>query len=209
MEDKNKTKKELIIELENLRHSVSELEQLEARLNGTEQFMTESEERYRVLIENLSEGIFVFKDGFFRFASSRAVELLGYRADELISRSSLDLIHPDDREMVIRRRKSRMAGDDTPYEYTVRMVAHDGNIKWLDVMSRGILWHGERASLVSVTDATRRKAAEDALRESEDKTASDKFARMQENGYGKWTQKVRTGTAVPLWRIYLDTHPMN
>ena len=169
--------------------------------------MTESEERYRVLIENLSEGIFVVIDGFFRFASSSALELLGYRADELISRSSLDLIHPDDREMVIRRRKSRMAGDDTSYEYTVRMIAHDGNLKWLDVMSRVILWHGERASLVSVTDATRRKAAEDALRESE-----DRFRQVCENS-GEWIWEVDAkglpGTAVPLWRIYLDTHPMN
>jgi len=130
-----------------------------------EQALRESEERYRVLVENLNEGIFVVKDGFLQFVNPRALEFTGYSADELTSGSFLQFVHPDDREMVTQRHMNRMAGDDNPYEYTLRIVTKDGSLKWLLVASRMIVWQGERAALVSATDMTARKEAEEALRD--------------------------------------------
>lgn len=128
----------------------------------------EHEERYRVLVENLNEGIFVVKDGVLKFANPRSVEFTGYSADELTSGSFLEFVHPDDREMVVQRHTDRMAGDETPYQYPLRIVARDGSVKWLLVQSRMIPWQGERVSLVSATDITLLKVAENALRESEE-----------------------------------------
>ena len=85
----------------------------------------------------------------------------------MTSKPFLEFVHPDDREMVIKRHMSRMAGDDTPCEYTFRIIASDGTVKWLLVRTRMTDWEGEIAALVSATDITLRKAAEDALRESE------------------------------------------
>ena len=167
MENKDKIRDELINELQNLRQRLSELEKSEARLKETEQILRETEERYLVLLENLNEGIFVVKDGVLKFVNSRAVEFTGFSADELTSKPFLEFVHPDDREMVIQRHMSRMAGDDTPYEYSFRIIASDGTVKWLLVRTRMIHWEGEIAALVSTTDITLRKTAEDALRESE------------------------------------------
>ena len=116
MENKDKIRDELINELQNLRQRLSELEKSEARLKETEQILRETEERYLVLLENLNEGIFVVKDGVLKFVNSRAVEFTGFSADELTSKPFLEFVHPDDREMVIQRHMSRMAGDDTPYD---------------------------------------------------------------------------------------------
>ena len=131
--------------------------------------LRESEKLYRVLIENLHEGILVVRDGFIKFVNPRAVQFIGYSADELTSKSFLEVVHPGDREMVMQRHVSRMAGDATPYEYTVRIIAHDGSVKWLSAASSMITWNGERAARVCVADRTDRKQAEEALRESEER----------------------------------------
>ena len=143
-----------------------ELEKSEARLKLTEQLLRECEERYRVFLENLNEGIFVVKDGDLKFVNSRAVEFTGFSADELTSKPFLDFVHPDDREMVIERHMSRMARDDTPCGGELRIVNRNGSINWLLVRSRMIRWEGEITALVSETDITRRKQAEEQIKES-------------------------------------------
>jgi two-component system, cell cycle sensor histidine kinase and response regulator CckA len=127
----------------------------------------EHEVRYRVLVENLSEGVFVVRDGALQLVNSRVVEIAGYSADELTFGPFLKFVHPDDREMAMQQHMNRMAGDDTPHQFPMRIVARDGSVKWLFVASRMILWHGERASLISATDITSHKEADEALRESE------------------------------------------
>ena len=57
MNDQDKSKEQLVNELTNLRCKVSELEESEARLKGTERLLRESEERYRSLVENIDLGI--------------------------------------------------------------------------------------------------------------------------------------------------------
>ncbi|MBM4329150.1 MAG: PAS domain S-box protein [Deltaproteobacteria bacterium] len=130
-----------------------------------EKALRDSEDRYRALVENLNEGIFVVKDGVIQFINRRSVEFTGRSAEELTSRSFLEFVHPDDREMVIQRHRDRMAGDDTPYQYTLRIVAPDGKVMWLLAQSRMIPWQGDIAALVSATDISARIRAEQALYE--------------------------------------------
>ena len=97
-----------------------------------------------------------------------------------------------------------MAGDDTPYEYTVRIVNRDGNINWLLVMSRMIPWHGERAALVSATDITRRKAAEEQIGQAKeflnavvDNLPIAVFAKSAQNGqFILWNKAGSSGICV-------------
>ncbi len=132
------------------------------------------------------------KDGSIKFVNSRAVEFIGHSVDELTSRLFLEFVHPEDRELVLQKHISRMAGDDTPYEYPFRIVTRDGSVKWLYIMSRPISWYGERVALVCATDITAWKAGEDALRESEEKMRTLINAVPDiicfKNGEGRWLE---------------------
>ena len=139
-----------------------------SRRKKTEQALLESEERYRQLVENLNEGIFVVKEGTLVFANSRSIEFTGFSGEELTSKYFLDFVHPDDRERIMHQYAKRMKGDKEPHQYPVRIITRDGRTLWLLVQTRLIPWHGGEAILVSATDITLLKTTENALRESEE-----------------------------------------
>ena len=58
-----------------------------------------SERTFRALIENAHDGIVLYdRDGNIKFASSSVMKLGGYHDSELIGRSGLEFVHPDDLE---------------------------------------------------------------------------------------------------------------
>ncbi|MDQ7785466.1 MAG: PAS domain S-box protein [Desulfomonilaceae bacterium] len=59
MNDCVKTEEQLVHELETLRRRVSELEESDAARTETERLLTESEQRYKALVDNVAVGIFV------------------------------------------------------------------------------------------------------------------------------------------------------
>src|SRR5512140_3358201 len=56
-----------------------------------------SEEHLRSLIENASDLIAIIgADGTFRYHSPSSERIVGYKPEELVGRSALDFLHPDD-----------------------------------------------------------------------------------------------------------------
>src|SRR5678815_1629655 len=56
-----------------------------------------SERSFRALIENAHDGIVLYdREGNIKFASSSVMKLGGYHDSELIGRSGLEFVHPED-----------------------------------------------------------------------------------------------------------------
>jgi PAS domain S-box-containing protein len=68
-----------------------------------EKALRESEEKYRLVIDNAAEGIVVIQDGMLKFINHQVVDFLGYSEEDLRSKPFSEFIHPDEREMVIER----------------------------------------------------------------------------------------------------------
>ena len=79
MKDKDETKKQLINELNELHQRVAELEEADRESSHDEHDLWESEEKYRLLVENASEAIVVAQDGFLKFFNTKVIEFTGYR----------------------------------------------------------------------------------------------------------------------------------
>jgi PAS domain S-box-containing protein/putative nucleotidyltransferase with HDIG domain len=129
----------------------------------------ESEEKNRLLIDNAAEGIAVIQDGIAKFFNRRLVELTGWPAEELLSRSFLDLVHPDDREMIALNYMKRIASEDVPNNYQFRIIDKAGNTKWLQLSAVLFSWEGKPATLDMLSEVTERMKAEQALRDSEER----------------------------------------
>ncbi|MBN1881662.1 MAG: PAS domain S-box protein [Deltaproteobacteria bacterium] len=130
--------------------------------------LTESEEKYRQVVENAHEAITITQDYTIKYANPRAVEMSGYSMEEIQSGSYMDfLVHPDDREQLLEHDDLRT--DQLTFTYEFRYITKDNRTRWAEVNAVFIQWEGKEASLDFIQDVTDRKEAECALRESEEK----------------------------------------
>ncbi|MBN2098893.1 MAG: PAS domain S-box protein, partial [Dehalococcoidia bacterium] len=127
----------------------------------------ESEEKNRLLVDNAAEAIIVVQDGALKFVNPKATEISGYSTEELLSRSFLELVYPEDRQMIADNYAKRLAGEEAPNNYWFRIVDKAGGMKWLQINTVQLSWEGRPAVLSMLNDVTERRQAEEAFRESE------------------------------------------
>jgi PAS domain S-box-containing protein len=122
-----------------------------------------SEERYRLVIENVGEGMIVLQGERIVFANARAAEIARMPHDEFLSVGFLHRVHPDDHAIIQDRRRRRLAGEDVINHYQIRLLQPDGEIQWLEIGVTVVPWEGQPATLTFYSDITDRKALEEEL----------------------------------------------
>ena len=129
-----------------------------------EEALRKSEKQYRTLIKNAGEAIIVAQDGIFKFANPKGEELYGRSQEELASRPLTDFIHEEDRDMVRKRHKRRLGGEEPPMTYPFRIINKAGDTKWVQLSAALFSWKNKPAVLCYMTDITDRKRAEEDAR---------------------------------------------
>ncbi len=128
-----------------------------------EEAVRESEEKYRLLVDNANDGIFIAQDGNIKFPNPKTREVLGYSEEELSQVQYLDLIHPEDRALVDARQQRQRQGEEVPTTYTLRIVDKRGEELWAQINAVPITWEGRSATLNFVRDITPQKKLEAQL----------------------------------------------
>ncbi len=128
-----------------------------------EEALRESEEKYRLVVQNAGEAIFVAQSGMLKFVNPKTLELLGYSEDELTSGPFTDFIHPEDRAMVLERHERRINGEHLPSVYAFRIVDKSGIVKWVEINVVSVLWEGKAATLNFLVDITDKRKMEEEL----------------------------------------------
>jgi two-component system cell cycle sensor histidine kinase/response regulator CckA len=136
--------------------------------------LSESEEKYRTLVEHSLQGIAIGLHTPPRlvFVNPALGKTLGYAPDELTSLSPKEteaLIHPEDRIPFFKLFKDRLDGRPMPTHYGFRAICKDGSVRWLEVSTSRVLYGGQPAVQATFVDITERNRAEEALRESEER----------------------------------------
>ena len=134
-----------------------------------------SEERYRAVVEHSGEGMVVVHDNKFVFVNKRAAELVQMSVEDMLREGYLHRIHPDDKALVDERRRKRLAGEEVPSRYEIRMLLPGNVVRWFDIGVTVVPWDGKPASLTFFSDVTERKASEDELQ----RTSSEREAILQ------------------------------
>jgi len=159
-----RTKAELLQEIEALRGEVR-------RLRAERAESPEAEVRARSLAESNPLGIFFLQRGTFRFVNARFEQSTGYRADELLGKDSLSIVHPEDRDRVRREALEMLQKKrEAPYEF--RAIRKDGAVRWILGTVAPATLAGERAVYGSYMDVTEQKETLRRLRELETLEAS-------------------------------------
>jgi diguanylate cyclase (GGDEF)-like protein/PAS domain S-box-containing protein len=130
--------------------------------------MREKEAQFRATMEAAQVGIFLLQDELFRYVNPFLVNLVGYSETELVGRMSpLDLIVPEQRDMVREQMRQRAAGEPgTPYELTG--VRKDGSTLPVMILGSPTTYDGRPASVGTLLDISAQKEAEMRVRELAD-----------------------------------------
>jgi PAS domain S-box-containing protein len=162
-------------------------------------------ERFRALGEHASDVVGVLAaDGTILYESPAVRRVLGYDPADLVGRSGLEIVHPDD----VASAQERLAevlcapGASTFVRYRCRHA--DGGWRTLDAHVWNLLEHGDVGGIViNARDVTERAATERALRESQERLA----LALQATSLLVWEHTLGDGTihggAFATWNEFL------
>jgi len=134
-----------------------------------EMALKESEEKYRDLVENLSEVIYALdQSGRLIYASPAVKSLTGYSPQELETRNFAELIHQEDLSRARAGFQKVLSGKSMANEY--RIISKDGEVRCIYTSSRPILNENQVVGVQGVlTDITERRKTDKALQENEER----------------------------------------
>ncbi len=124
------------------------------------------EERAQLLFDEspLPMCVFDAETLAFQAVNAAALEHYGYTEAEVLSRTVLDILPPED---VARSREAILVAAPRQWAVSARHVKRDGTIIDVEVVSNAVRWAGRPARLALVRDVTKRQSAERRLAESE------------------------------------------
>jgi PAS domain S-box-containing protein len=157
--------------------------QMLAQIQTQNSELRESEERYRLLVEQSPEVISVVVDKRIEFINPAGMKLYGaQQPEDLIGRSPMDLVHPDSLPFLEERNRRLQEGKrNPPAELKIRTL--DGRIVYVESTAIPFTYLGRPAWQGVARDVTARKQAEDSLREINEnleRMVAERTAELQE-----------------------------
>ena len=129
-----------------------------------------SEKYFQNITETFSD-IFIITDqvGHIKYCSRSVERYTGYKPEEIIGRSALSFVHPDDvHHTADDYDKIRLKDKKALLPDTLRIIHKNGSIIYLDGLEANLLENQDVAGLViTARDSTERKQTEEKLLQSE------------------------------------------
>ena len=168
--ERKKSETELRAAYEQITASDEELRSQYNELEWSEKQLRESEENFQRLVESSPDAIYILVGEAFAYVNPAMVRLMGAEsADQLLGMPLQDRVHPHFREM-IRERAHIVIDEGKPVGLSETVyLKMDGSPLDIEAAVSTFRYHDKPAGLVILRDISRRKRAEQLLRESEEK----------------------------------------
>lgn len=124
-----------------------------------------SEEKFRLMAENLQDGIIINENGRVIYANNRVEEIFGYSHEELSALTPPDLAAPEDRERVKKIIDECLISRNVPSDIRFWIVRKDGTRRYIYNRITSIEHEKTLFRYIIITDITDWKHAQDALEE--------------------------------------------
>ncbi|MFH0968544.1 MAG: PAS domain S-box protein [Methanobacteriota archaeon] len=128
--------------------------------------------KYRLLVENLNEGVVSFdKDGLITYISPAGMHLFGYSLSDILYHSFTDFVCDQYKPSLLKWFEDLHNGNPVSFDW--QLVRKDENIIWVRTSSQLVIdSNGDFGFFGLITDISREKKIETTLRESEEKFRS-------------------------------------
>ena len=133
-----------------------------------EHVLSESEEKFRSLVENANDAIYIITHEGFQYVNPAFEKLTGYTSKEVCKKTFnfWSIIHPDDIKMIKEREAARRESKELPSRYEFRIMAKEGQTKIVEPATVNIGEKGETKVIGILRDVTERKHAEERIKAS-------------------------------------------
>jgi len=158
-----------------VRRALDEVKQNHEKKRAVES-LRDSEEKYRLLIENANEAIFVLQDDFIKYHNKKTEVLIGYTEDEFKKMPFPNFIHPEDKDMVMEKHHRRLRGEIIESTYAYRLIHKAGEEIWGETNAVLITWDDRPAVLCFIRDITHERKLEAQLFQSQKMEAVGRLA---------------------------------
>ncbi|MFX1298169.1 MAG: PAS domain S-box protein, partial [Promethearchaeota archaeon] len=142
-----------------------------SRRKQVEEKLRESEEQFKMIAEQSLMGIVILQDDIIKYANEATTNISEYPVQEILTwppNYFINLVHPEDAAFVMDQARKKQAGElDVVTHYYYRLQTKSGNLKWISQYSKSVTYQGRIADLITMIDITKRREAEEDLRESE------------------------------------------
>jgi PAS domain S-box-containing protein len=133
----------------------------------TEEKINQSEEKFRVLLENNYDAILLLDENLLTiYRSPATARIMGFTDEERIGKSYLELTHPDDVDKIKGFQQIVLHNPGISIPITVRALHSNGHFLWFEGNATSLL-HKKSvgAIVVNLRDISERKKTEDAMLE--------------------------------------------
>ncbi len=142
------------------------------RPSPREGVLRESEKRFRATFEQAAVGVAHSSlEGRLLLMNQKLCDIVGYSPEEIVTKTYQEVTHPDDLEAELEYARRLLAGEIESCSYEKRYIRKDGAPIWVNLTASVVRDEetGEPSCFVAIIeDISVRKAAEEALRESEE-----------------------------------------
>jgi PAS domain S-box-containing protein len=141
-----------------------------------EKEIRDSEERFRMMADNIQDGLIIMENGKTIYANKRIAEITGYSIKELWTLKPIGIIAPEFREMAEEHARTVEAHPDKPRGLQTCIIRKDGKRRFVYSRVSGARHHDRFYNFVVFTDMTELRAQEARIAESE-----ERFRMMADN----------------------------
>jgi two-component system phosphate regulon sensor histidine kinase PhoR len=157
MEETDKTKEELLRQVEEMRRAIAKLEACREEQASVAEELKESEEKFRKLAEKSVVGIYLIQDDFLRYVNPKFAEIFGYEVDEMVNRlEATEIVFLEDRPLIEENIRKRISGEVESIHFQFRGIRKDQKIIYVEVYGSRIDHQGRPAVLGTMIDITER-----------------------------------------------------
>jgi PAS domain S-box-containing protein len=170
MEDRKKSKKQLIQELQELRRRISELQASLEKSEGTGATSTPSEEYTRYLLDYSFDLIVLLdREGKTKYLSPSIGRLLGYKLEEVLGANAFDYFHPEDLPEITEFFNKRIGYTGFSSRVVFRIKHKDGSWRYMEAIGNNLLDDPQvQGVVVNARDITERVQLEEELSRAEE-----------------------------------------
>gem|GEM_PF-2480780 len=129
-----------------------------------ERALQDSEEKYRTLVENVNDAIFIIQNRRCVFANTAAGLLMNRTPEDLIGEDWVSMVHPAERGRVDRMARARARGEPVPSIYESALQDSTGSEVEVEFNINTVSFRGSSAYLISMRNIGKRKEVERRLR---------------------------------------------
>lgn len=134
-----------------------------------EEALKQSEEKYRLIVENAHDGIEITQDDRIIYANNQFAQMLGYSHEEILGKDVRELFTEQGWQELLQRHSQRKAGVTISNYYETTFRKKDGSTLYVDVKYELSEFKGKPATFAFIRDITEKKHYENALKQSEER----------------------------------------